>query len=65
MEDKIIVAFRDNRKDMLKARKCDDYEEEAWCRGYEQAIRFVMGLLDISYEDALSKKIKGSKPLKG
>lgn len=64
MEDKIIIAFRDNHKDLLKAIRNDDYEEEAWCRGYEQALRFTISLLGISYEDVLSKKINGSKPLK-
>lgn len=56
MEDKIIIAFKDNHKDLLRARKDGDYEEELLCKGYEQAMNFVLGLLGIGYDEALNKK---------
>ncbi len=58
MEDKIIVAFKDNHKDLLMAKRNGDYEEELCCRGYEQAMNFVLGLLGIGYDEALNKKTK-------
>lgn len=53
MKNKIITAFKDNHKDLLKASRYDDYEEAAYCRGYEQAMIFVLGLLGIGYDEAL------------
>ena len=59
MEKKIIIAFKDNHKDLLRAKRNGDYEEELLCQGYEQAMNFVLGLLDIGYDEALNKKVKG------
>jgi len=59
MEDRIVLAFQDNHKDWLVAKKEGDYEEELLCKGYEQAMNFVLGLLNIGYDEALTKKIKG------
>lgn len=53
MKEKIITAFKDNHKDLLKSKKYDDYEEVMYCKGYEQAMIFVLGLLGIGYDEAL------------
>ena len=58
MEKRIIIAFKDNHKDLLEAKRNGDYEEELLCQGYEQAMNFVLGLLGIGYDEALNKKIK-------
>lgn len=58
MENRIVIAFKDNHKDLLRAKRNGDYEEELWCKGYEQAMNFVLGLLGIGYDEALNKKIK-------
>lgn len=57
MEEKIIIAFKDNHKDLLIAKRDGDYEDECFCRGYEGAMCFVLSLLGISYDEALHKKI--------
>jgi len=65
MEDKIlnkiIVALKDNEKDKKRAFKEDDFEEEAFCRGYENALCFVLSLYDISYDKAMAIKTKKKK----
>ena len=38
MQEKIILAFQDNHKDLVKARKNGDIEEEFYCNGYEDAM---------------------------
>ena len=55
MEEKIIVAFKDNRKDLMMARRNKDYEEELFCEGYEQALCYVLSLLGIGYDEAMSR----------
>lgn len=57
-KDKIIIAFQDNHKDLLQAKRNGDFEEELMCKGYEQALNYVLGLFGISYDCALNKKIK-------
>lgn len=51
MKDKIITAYKDNHKDLLRARAVGDVEEELLCKGYEQAIEFVLSLLGVSSAD--------------
>ena len=53
MKEKIIVAFQDNHKDLLKAKKYDDQEDIKFCEGYESALIYVLGLYNISYDEAL------------
>jgi hypothetical protein len=58
MQEKIILAFQDNHKDLLRARKNGDVEEEFYCNGYEDAMLFVLIQLGISYDEALKMKVK-------
>ena len=58
MEERIILAFKENHKELIIAQRNGDYEEELLCKGYEQAMNFVLGLLGIGYNEALNKKIK-------
>ena len=53
VKEKIILAFQDNRKDLIEVSKHDDYEEVKYCEGYECAMLYVLGLLGISEEEAL------------
>ena len=48
MKNKIITAFKDNHRDLLRARKTGQFEDELWCVGYETAISFVMQLMGIN-----------------
>jgi len=54
---KIILALQENEKDNIKATKEDDFEEQAFCKGYENAMCFVLSLYGISYDEAMNKKI--------
>ena len=54
--EKAIVAFKDNRKDLLKAREDGDYEEEKYCEGYECAMLYILGLLGVSHAEAMRKR---------
>lgn len=56
MKNKIIVAFKDNHHDLLKAKKNGDYEEELVCKGFEQAMCYVLSLYGITYDEALAKR---------
>lgn len=56
MKKEIVTTFKDNHEDLLRANKDGQYEEELLCRGYEQAVIFVLGLLGVGYDEALSKK---------
>ena len=47
VKEKIILAFQDNHKDLLKSKKYDDYEDEKFCEGYESAMNYVLSLLGI------------------
>ena len=47
VKEKIILAFQDNHKDLLKAKKYDDQEDEKFCEGYESAMTYVLSLLGI------------------
>lgn len=47
VKEKIILAFQDNHKDLLKSKKYDDYEDEKFCEGYESAMTYVLSLLGI------------------
>lgn len=53
VKEKIILAFQDNRKDLIEVSKHDDYEEVKYCEGYECAMLYVLGLLGVSEEEAL------------
>lgn len=56
VKNKVVVAFKDNHYDLLKAKKNGDYEEELVCRGFEQAISYVLSLYGITYDEALAKR---------
>ena len=56
MKDKILLAFKDNHKDLMMAKKNGDYEEELVCRGFEQAMSYVLSLYGIAYDEALVKR---------
>jgi hypothetical protein len=58
MQDKIILAFQDNHKDLLRARKDGDVDDKLYCEGYECALLFVLSQLGISYNEALKMKAK-------
>ena len=47
VKEKIILAFQDNHKDLLNAKKYDDQEDEKFCEGYESAMSYVLGLLGV------------------
>lgn len=51
MKSKLITAYKDNHEDLLNAKESGDYEEELLCKGYEQAMDFVLSLLGISTDD--------------
>jgi len=53
VKEKIIIAYQDNHKDLLNARKYDDQEDEKFCEGYESAMSYVLGLLGIDSDKAL------------
>ena len=53
VKEKIILAFQDNHKDLIEVSKHDDYEEVKYCKGYECAMLYVLGLLGVSEEEAL------------
>ena len=53
VKEKIILAFQDNHKDLLKAKKYDDQEDEKFCEGYESAMTYVLGLLGIDSDKVL------------
>ena len=53
VKEKIILAYQDNHKDLLNARKYDDQEDEKFCEGYESAMSYVLGLLGIDSDKAL------------
>ena len=53
VKEKIILAFQDNHKDLLKAKKYDDQEDEKFCEGYESAITYVLSLFGIDSEKIL------------
>ena len=53
IKKKIILAFQDNHKDLLKARMYGDQEEIKFCDGYESAMTYVLSLYGIDYDDAL------------
>lgn len=53
VKEKIILAYQDNHKDLLNARKYDDQEDEKFCEGYESAMSYVLDLLGIDYDKAL------------
>ena len=53
VKEKIILAFQDNRKDLIEVSKHDDYEEVKYCEGYECAMLYVLGLLGVSEKEAL------------
>ena len=53
VKKKIILAFQDNHKDLLKARMYGDQEEIKFCDGYESAMTYVLSLYGIDYDDAL------------
>jgi len=57
----IILALQDNKKDKNRAIKENDYEEEAYCNGYESALCFVLSHYGISYDEAINKKISKKK----
>ncbi len=40
--EKLILAYQDNHKDLVKAKKCDDLEEVSFCEGYERAMEYVL-----------------------
>ncbi len=48
--EKLILAYQDNHKDLMKAKKCDDLEEVLFCEGYERAMEYVMWVLGIGCE---------------
>lgn len=56
VKSKIIIAFNDNHYDLLKAKRDGDYEEELVCRGFEQAMSYVLSLYGITYDEALVKR---------
>jgi len=43
---KIKSVLKDNEEDRKRAVNEDDFEEEAYCRGYETALEYVLGLLN-------------------
>ena len=49
--NKIIEAYKSNKKDIKNAIKNDDYEEQARCEGYESALTYVLALFKISIND--------------
>ena len=53
VKEKIILAFQDNHKDLLKAKKYDDQEDEKFCEGYESAMTYVLSLFGIDSEKIL------------
>lgn len=53
VKEKIILAYQDNHKDLLNARKYDDQEDEKFCEGYESAMSYVLGLLGIDSDKVL------------
>ena len=48
MKSKIITAFKDNRKDLIRAKKTGQFEDELWCVGYETAMNFVLQLMNLN-----------------
>ena len=53
VKEKIILALQDNHKDLMKAKKYDDYEDEKFCEGYESAMTYVLSLLGIDSDKIL------------
>ena len=48
MKNRILQAYRDNHIEWINAKQTDNFEEEAYCEGFETALEFVMALLNIS-----------------
>ena len=48
MKDRILQAYEDNHTELIKMEKYGDIEEAMYCKGYEQALEFIMSLLNIS-----------------
>ena len=59
VKEKIILAFQDNHKDLLKAKKYDDQEDEKFCEGYESAMTYVLSLLGIDSDKIFISQSNG------
>lgn len=51
--EKFVLAFKDNHKEMIQARRTCDWESHSECKGFETAILYVLGEYGIGYEEAL------------
>ena len=50
MKDRILEAYRENHTELLKMARHGEIEEEAYCKGYEEALNFVFSLLETEEE---------------
>lgn len=48
MKDRILQAYKDNHIELINAKQSGDFEEYAYCKGYEEALNFVLTLLGIA-----------------
>jgi hypothetical protein len=46
MKDRILQAYKDNHAELLEMARYGDFEEETYCKGYEEALNFVLSLLE-------------------
>lgn len=45
MKNQILEAYKENHAELLKMQKHGMIEEEYYCKGYEEALNFVLSLL--------------------
>lgn len=50
MKNRILQAYDDNHAELLKMARHGEIEEEAYCKGYEEALDFVLSLLETEAE---------------
>ena len=46
MKNRILQAYKDNYAELVKNAKHGEIEEYAYCKGYEEALNFVLSLLE-------------------
>jgi len=46
VKEKIALAIKDNREDLINAENNDDFKEISYCEGFEDALLYILSLLN-------------------
>lgn len=46
IKEKIVLAIEDNHEDLINAENYDNFEEVSYCEGFEDALQYVLSLLN-------------------